>query len=125
MVEVDSHVVRLVVMDKAKIVAEGSPRSLIAQYSSREVLELRFPSDAAPALDGKLDGVADRIEVLPDRVLLYTQDGDRAVAALHERGVHPESTLVRRTSLDDVFLRLTGRHLLNRPPSAAGAPTDS
>jgi lipooligosaccharide transport system ATP-binding protein len=103
---------RLVVMDKARIVAEGSPRSLIDQYSSREVLELRFPSDAAPALDGKLDGVADRMEVLPDRVLLYTQDGDRAVAALHERGVHPESTLVRRSSLEDVFLRLTGRQLI-------------
>jgi lipooligosaccharide transport system ATP-binding protein len=103
---------RLVVMDKARIVAEGSPRSLIDQYSSREVLELRFPSDAAPALDGKLDGVADRIEVLPDRVLLYTQDGDRAVAALHDRGVHPESTLVRRSSLEDVFLRLTGRQLI-------------
>jgi lipooligosaccharide transport system ATP-binding protein len=93
-------------------VAEGSPRSLIDQYSSREVLELRFPSDAAPALDGKLDGVADRMEVLPDRVLLYTQDGDRAVAALHGRGVHPESTLVRRSSLEDVFLRLTGRQLI-------------
>jgi lipooligosaccharide transport system ATP-binding protein len=103
---------RLVVMDKARIVAEGSPRNLIDQYSSREVLELRFPSDAAPALDGKLDGVADRMEVLPDRVLLYTQDGDRAVAALHERGVHPESTLVRRSSLEDVFLRLTGRQLI-------------
>jgi lipooligosaccharide transport system ATP-binding protein len=103
---------RLVVMDKARIVAEGSPRSLIDQYSSREVLELRFLSDATPALDGKLDGVADRIEVLPDRVLLYTQDGDRAVAALHERGVHPESTLVRRSSLEDVFLRLTGRQLI-------------
>ncbi len=103
---------RLVVMDKARIVAEGSPRSLIDQYSSREVLELRFPSDAAPALDGKMDGVADRMEVLPDRVLLYTQDGDRAVASLHERGVHPESTLVRRSSLEDVFLRLTGRQLI-------------
>jgi len=103
---------RLVVMDKARIVAEGSPRSLIDHYSSREVLELRFPSDAAPALDGKLDGVADRMEVLPDRVLLYTQDGDRAVAALHERGVHPDSTLVRRSSLEDVFLRLTGRQLI-------------
>jgi len=103
---------RLVVMDKARIVAEGSPRRLIDQYSSREVLELRFPSDAAPALDGKLDGVADRMEVLPDRVLLYTHDGDQAVAALHERGVHPESTLVRRSSLEDVFLRLTGRQLI-------------
>jgi len=103
---------RLVVMDKAKIVASGSPRSLIDRYATREVLELRFKIDAAPALDGKLEGIADRVEVLPDRVLLYTQDGDAAAAAVHERGLQPESTLVRRSTLEDVFLRLTGRSLI-------------
>jgi len=102
---------RLVVMDKAKIVAFGSPRSLIDQYSSREVLELRFPVDATPALD-KLDGLADRIEALPDRVLLYTGDGEAAAVAVHNRGLRPESTLVRRSTLEDVFLRLTGRSLI-------------
>jgi len=103
---------RLVVMDKAKIVASGSPRSLIDRYATREVLELRFKIDAAPSLDGKLDGIADRVEVLPDRVLLYTQDGDAAAAAVHQRGLQPESTLVRRSTLEDVFLRLTGRSLI-------------
>src|SRR2546425_4467210 len=103
---------RLVGMDKAKIVASGSPRSLIAQYSTREVLELRFSIDTPPSLDGKLEGLADRVEVLPDRVLLYTQDGEAAAAALHGRGVQPESTLVRRSTLEDVFLRLTGRSLI-------------
>src|SRR5436309_5574468 len=102
----------LVVMDKAKIVASGSPRSLIAQYSTREVLELRFSIDAPPSLDSKLEGLADRVEVLPDRVLLYTHDGEAAAAALHGRGVEPESTLVRRSTLEDVFLRLTGRSLI-------------
>jgi lipooligosaccharide transport system ATP-binding protein len=102
---------RLVVMDKAKIVAFGSPRSLIDQYSSREVLELRFAVDATPALD-KLEGIADRVEVLPDRVLLYATDGEAAAAAVHRRGLRPESTLVRRSSLEDVFLRLTGRSLI-------------
>jgi len=102
---------RLVVMDKAKIVAFGSPRSLIDQYSSREVLELRFPIDSTPALD-KLDGLADRIEALPDRVLLYTTDGEATAGAVHSRGLRPESTLVRRCSLEDVFLRLTGRSLI-------------
>ncbi len=102
---------RLVVMDKAKIVALGSPRSLIDQYSSREVLELRFPIDTTPALD-KLDGLAQRIEVLPDRVLLYTNDGDTAATAVHSRGLRPESILVRRSTLEDVFLRLTGRSLI-------------
>jgi lipooligosaccharide transport system ATP-binding protein len=102
---------RLVVMDKAKIVAFGSPRSLIDQYSSREVLELRFAIDATPPLD-KLDGLAERIEALPDRVLLYTTDGEAAAAAVHRRGLRPESTLVRRSTLEDVFLRLTGRSLI-------------
>ena len=103
---------RLVVMDKAKIVASGSPRSLIDQYSTREVLELRFPIDAAPALDGKLEGIAERVEVLPDRVLLYAHDGEAAASAVHQRGLRPESTLVRRSTLEDVFLRLTGRSLI-------------
>src|SRR5947208_16620346 len=102
---------RLVVMDKAKIVAFGSPRSLIDQYSSREVLELRFPIDTTPALDG-LDGLAERIEALPDRVLLYTSDGEAAAAAVHGRGLRPESILVLRSTLADVFLRLPGPSLI-------------
>jgi lipooligosaccharide transport system ATP-binding protein len=102
---------RLVVMDKAKIVAFGSPRSLIDQYSTREVLELRFPIDTTPALD-QLDGLAQRVEALPDRVLLYTNDGEAAAVAVHGRGLQPESILVRRSTLEDVFLRLTGRSLI-------------
>ena len=102
---------RLVVMDKAKIVAFGSPRDLIDQYSSREVLELRFAIDASPPLD-QLDGLAERIEALPDRVLLYTNDGEAAAVAVHARGLWPESTLVRRSTLEDVFLHLTGRSLI-------------
>jgi lipooligosaccharide transport system ATP-binding protein len=104
---------RLVVMDKAKIVAEGSPRELIDRYSTREVTELRFPPGVADTLDGQLDGLAERIERLPDRVLLYADDGDAAAAAAHQRGLQPETVLVRRSSLEDVFLRLTGRSLID------------
>jgi lipooligosaccharide transport system ATP-binding protein len=104
---------RLVVMDKAKIVAEGTPRELIERYSTKEVLELRFPVDAHPALDHSLDGIAERVEVLADRVLLYTSDGDAAVAAVHNRGLRPETALIRRGTLEDVFLRLTGRSLID------------
>jgi lipooligosaccharide transport system ATP-binding protein len=103
---------RLVVMDKAKIVAEGSPRELIERYSTREVTELRFPAGVQETLDGQLDGLAERIELLPDRVLLYANDGEAAVAAAHQRGLRPETVLVRRSSLEDVFLRLTGRSLI-------------
>jgi lipooligosaccharide transport system ATP-binding protein len=103
---------RLVVMDKAKIVAEGSPRQLIAQYATKEVTELRFPVGVQETLDGQLDGLAERIELLPDRVLLYADDGEAAVAAAHARGLKPETVLVRRSSLEDVFLRLTGRSLI-------------
>jgi len=108
---------RLVVMDKAKIVAGGSPRQLIEQYVTREVLELRFnrgegETDDGAHLDGQLDGLADRIEQLPDRLLVYTADGDATAAAAFERGLRPASVLVRRSTLEDVFLRLTGRSLV-------------
>jgi lipooligosaccharide transport system ATP-binding protein len=103
---------RLVVMDKARIVAEGSPRELIEQYSTREVLELRFLADVEPPADAAFEGLASRIERLPDRMLLYTDDGEAAVVAIHERGIRPETTLVRRSTLEDVFLRLTGRSLI-------------
>ena len=103
---------RLVVMDKAKIVAEGSPRALIEQYSTREVTELRFAPGVVETLDGQLDGIADRVERLPDRVLLYADDGEAAAVAVHQRGLEPETVLVRRSSLEDVFLRLTGRSLI-------------
>ncbi|MBA3524830.1 MAG: ATP-binding cassette domain-containing protein [Geodermatophilaceae bacterium] len=105
---------RLVVMDKGRIAAEGSPRQLIAQWSTREVLELRFAPDADhDTLAATLAGVTERIEVLPDRLLLYAEDGDAAAAAVLARGVHPVGTLVRRSTLEDVFLRLTGRTLVD------------
>jgi lipooligosaccharide transport system ATP-binding protein len=104
---------RLVVMDKAKIVAEGSPRELIDRYSTKEVLELRIPDDVRAGLDGALDGLADRIEELPDRLLLYTDDGERALEAIHAQHIHLTGAFVRRSSLEDVFLRLTGRTLID------------
>jgi lipooligosaccharide transport system ATP-binding protein len=105
---------RLVVMDKGKIVAEGSPLDLIQRYSTREVVELRFADD-----DGRpddlgywTDGLVSRVEPLPDRVLLYTDSGDAAAHGIHERGLVPDSVLVRRSTLEDVFLHLTGRSLI-------------
>jgi lipooligosaccharide transport system ATP-binding protein len=106
---------RLVVMDNGGIAAEGSPRALIDRYASREVLELRFPPGEQETMAGKLGdlgGLADQVEALPDRVLVYTGDGDAAAAVVHERHIIPESLLVRRATLEDVFLRLTGRTLV-------------
>ncbi|HSF87382.1 MAG TPA: ABC transporter ATP-binding protein [Acidimicrobiia bacterium] len=104
---------RLVVMDKGKIVAEGSPRELIERYSPREVVELRFPVGVQEQVLAQLDGTATRTEVLPDRVLLYTEDADITTAAVHARGLQPETVVERRSSLEDVFLRLTGRSLVD------------
>jgi len=105
---------RLVVMDKAKIVAEGSPRDLIGRYSTREVVELRFAVNDDPGdFAARMNGLAQRIEALPDRVLLYTDDGDATAAHVHEVGLRPESVLVRRSTLEDVFLHLTGRTLVD------------
>jgi lipooligosaccharide transport system ATP-binding protein len=104
---------RLVVMDKAKIVAEGTPRELIERYSSREVTELRFRVGVQETLDGRLDGIGDRVDLLPDRALVYSDDGEAVASAVHARGLQPETVLVRRSSLEDVFLRLTGRTLVD------------
>lgn len=104
---------RLVVVDHGKIVAEGSPSQLIRTYSTREVLELRFGTAKNEESARQLDGIGDRIEVLPDRVLVYDDNGERALAAATDRGLHPVTSLVRRSSLEDVFLRLTGRSLID------------
>lgn len=105
---------RLVVMDKGVIVAAGSPLELIREYSSREVAEIRFGAvDSHEEYGRKVEDLAERIEVLPDRVLLYTDDGEAALEAVHSRGLRPAATLVRRSSLEDVFLRLTGRTLVD------------
>jgi lipooligosaccharide transport system ATP-binding protein len=103
---------RLVVMDKGKIVAEGSPRELIERYSTHEVVELRFDDSRPEDFGYWTEGLVTRVESLPDRVLLYTDDGDTAAHAIHERGLVPESVLVRRSTLEDVFLHLTGRSLI-------------
>jgi lipooligosaccharide transport system ATP-binding protein len=104
---------RLVVMDHGRIAAEGSPADLIRRYSTREVLELRFAPGEQVAAAQQLEGLAERVEVLPDRVLLYSDDGEGALEHAHARGVRPLSSLVRRSSLEDVFLRLTGRTLVD------------
>ena len=103
---------RLVVMDKAKIVAEGSPRELIQAHSTREVLELRFTDEIRAGVDGRLRGIGDRVEMLPDRVQIYTADGEHALQQVHARGIRLESAVVRRSTLEDVFLRITGRGLI-------------
>ncbi|HEY2672100.1 MAG TPA: ABC transporter ATP-binding protein [Rugosimonospora sp.] len=104
---------RLVVMDAGKIVADDSPRALIEKYSTREVVELRFGGAPLEDMAAKLAGLGERVEVLPDRILLYAVDGDAAAAAITARGLTPSGTLVRRSTLEDVFLHLTGRTLVD------------
>jgi lipooligosaccharide transport system ATP-binding protein len=103
---------RLIVVDKGTIMAEGSPAALIREYSTREVVELRFGSDRNAEVALQLAGLGDRIEVLPDRVLIYADDGDAILAHVAAAGLEPVTSLVRRSSLEDVFLRLTGRSLI-------------
>ncbi len=103
---------RLVVMDQARIVAEGAPSDLIVQHSTREVLEMRFPPGTQEDNIAQLGGLADRMEILPDRVLLYTPDADATSTEAHARGIRPVAQVSRRSSLEDVFLKLTGRSLV-------------
>ena len=103
---------RLIVMDKGKIMAEGSPADLIKQYSSKEVLEVRFGSSKNAEVAEQLNGIGDRIEILPDRILIYSENGEADLHTILTRGLEPVTSLVRRSSLEDVFLRLTGRTLV-------------
>jgi len=103
---------RLIVMDKGKIMAEDSPGQLIKTYSTKEVLEVRFGSERNKEMVETLRPLADRIEVLPDRILLYAEDGEQLLEQIAAKGIHPNTSLVRRSSLEDVFLRLTGRSLV-------------
>jgi lipooligosaccharide transport system ATP-binding protein len=103
---------RLVIMDGGRIVAEGSPRELIRKHSTAEVVELRFlDADEHDRAFGLVDGAGDRVERLTDRIVVYTADGDATLAVLGGRGVDVESAYVRRSTLEDVFLTLTGRSL--------------
>jgi lipooligosaccharide transport system ATP-binding protein len=103
---------RLMVMDKGEIMAEGSPTELIKKYSTKEVLEVRFGSDRNSQMVEQLQSFADRLEELPDRLLLYTESGEDLLAKIVAANIHPNTSLVRRSSLEDVFLRLTGRSLI-------------
>ena len=103
---------RLMVMDKGEIMAEGSPAELIKKYSTKEVLEVRFGSDRNSQMVEKLQSFAERLEELPDRLLLYTDSGEDLLARIVAANIHPNTSLVRRSSLEDVFLRLTGRSLI-------------
>ena len=103
---------RLVVMDKGKIMAEDSPAGLIKTYSTKEVLEVRFGSERNAEMSEKLEQHCERIEVLPDRILMYADDAEKVLEEIIKQGIHPITSLVRRSSLEDVFLRLTGRSLI-------------
>ncbi len=103
---------RLIVMDKGSIMAEGSPAELIRKHSTKEVLEVRFGSDRNASMAPAMESLCDRIEVLPDRILLYTEDAEAVLESIMSAGHHPNTSLVRRSSLEDVFLRLTGRSLI-------------
>jgi len=103
---------RLVVMDKGKIMAEGSPLELIKAYSTKEVLEVRFGSDRNKEIAPTLRAMCSRIEELPDRILMYVEDGEALLEDILNKKLHPTTSLVRRSSLEDVFLRLTGRTLI-------------
>lgn len=104
---------RLVVVDNGLIVAEGTPAALVREHAGREVVEMRFGSERNAVIATDLAGIGDRVEVLPDRLLVYASDGEAAMAEVVGRGLHPKSSLVRRCSLEDVFLRLTGRSLVD------------
>jgi len=104
---------RLVVMDKGRIVAEGSPSELIEEHTPRDVVELRFPVGVLETITGRVEDLSEHTEILADRALVYTNDAEHLIAAIAESDMEPETVLARRSSLEDVFLHLTGRTLVD------------
>jgi len=104
---------RLVVMDGGRIVAEGSPRSLIETHTPRDVVELRFPVGVLETITEQIESMSDQTEILADRALVYTDDAEHTIATVTEGSLEPETVLARRSTLEDVFLRLTGRTLVD------------
>jgi lipooligosaccharide transport system ATP-binding protein len=106
---------RLVIMDRGRIAAEGAPGGLIRTHVGREVVELRgFPSEERQALmriTRAAGDLAEQHEVHGDLVLLYTRNGEALVHRIRESGIPVESATLRQATLEDVFLRLTGRML--------------
>lgn len=103
---------RLVVMDKGAIVAEGSPKALIETYTPKDVVELRFAVGVLEEVAPQIEELSDRSEILADRALVYTDDAEKTIHTVGQRGLEPETVLARRSTLEDVFLRLTGRSLI-------------
>jgi lipooligosaccharide transport system ATP-binding protein len=103
---------RLVIMDHGEIITEGAPEELIARHVGREVLELtiddRYPVEELLA---SLEGRFDSYERADRQLLLYTDDAERLLEAIDHARFPSERSVVRRATLEDVFLRLTGRTL--------------
>ena len=104
---------RLVVMDKGVIVAEGSPHSLIEEHTPRDVVEIRFPVGVLETVGDRVVALSDRTEILADRALVYTDNADKTISEITDSALEPETVLARRSTLEDVFLRLTGRTLVD------------
>jgi lipooligosaccharide transport system ATP-binding protein len=103
---------RLVIMDEGSIVAEGEPGGLVRQHVGREVLELHVADECdAEELVASLDGRLDGHDFTEDALMLYASDAERLLEEIDQERYPTESALVRRASLEDVFLRLTGRSL--------------
>ncbi|MEZ5991727.1 MAG: ABC transporter ATP-binding protein [Planctomycetota bacterium] len=105
----------LVIMDKGKIVAEGAPRDLIKQHVSTHVVEIEAPHGARSVSErpevSEITALATRFEQHHDRLLLLYVDNGEEVIAKATQLLPDAETLIRRSTLEDVFLKITGRGL--------------
>jgi lipooligosaccharide transport system ATP-binding protein len=96
---------RLAIMDSGRIIAQGSPRALIAEHIEPQVLEVH--GNGYEAWMERAKGLAPRVERAGDTVFCYGADVSPLIASLTKELVY----LHRPASLEDVFLKLTGRDL--------------
>jgi lipooligosaccharide transport system ATP-binding protein len=104
---------RLVIMEGGRIITGGTPKNLVEEHVSPQVLEFRASADVLDELVPLVEPVADAVERTGDEVLLvYTEEADDLVGRVQESGVDVENIVHRHAGLEDVFLRLTGRSLI-------------
>jgi lipooligosaccharide transport system ATP-binding protein len=104
---------RVCIMEGGRIISEGAPRDLISEHVSSEVLEFRARPDALKKLAAIIEDTVDSMESLGDALLVYTSDSDAVMSRVNESGILVENILRRQASLEDVFLKLTGRRLID------------
>lgn len=102
---------RIAIMDQGQIIERGTPQDLIQKHIGREVLEIRVSEPEKYKILALGTSLAKGHDSYRDLLMIYTDEAETALKTIQDMGINTDYTLVRRSGLEDVFLKLTGRRL--------------